>query len=547
MDRTVNSFSNPPHALLSIWLMISRFPATLPICLTAILQLLIVHPSAQAQIQAIQPRDGQSINVRSADAQCAGIASTPSLAAACASRGISHGAVASIDPARVYTLAELIDIAELNNPSTRISWERAKQAAEELRIAKSAYFPVLAGIAAFADERIINPFPKPLSPRGYNMVEVPAIQPEVTLNYLLFDFGKRGAQVDRATAEKLAAGANFIQANQSVAYAVASAYYRLLTAQERLQAAQDTLKTAQTTQDASENQLSNGRATRPDVLNARAETAQAQFDLESAEGDDKIARVALMEVLGAEPSPEIQIDAQKNTELPQTLTAPVDALIDRAIASRPDLQAQASEIRAADDAIRAAKSEYLPRVVLSGSAANTTIWPTADAGELGYANEPTWTASAAIEWRLFDGGARKGELNIAKSRRRQAQDELTEKKDRVTREVWTAYIAFRTAVRKEEAARALLASANESYSSSLDAYKYGVKNLIDVVTAEKQLAQARLSGVSARSQLFLEAVDLEFVTGNLLRSQPAASQAGPTAPSTSAPSKETQPMEEKKP
>ena len=33
----------------------------------------------------------------------------------------------------------------------------------------------------------------------------------------------------------------------------------------------------------------------------------------------------------------------------------------------------------------------------------------------------------------------------------------------------------------------------------------------------EQLAQARLSGVSARSQLFLEAVDLEFVTGNLLR------------------------------
>ena len=65
-------------------------------------------------------------------------------------------------------------------------------------------------------------------------------------------------------------------------------------------------------------------------------------------------------------------------------------------------------------------------------------------------------------------------------------------------------------------------SASTSYSASLEAYQYGVKNLVDVLTAEKQLAQARLSGVSARSQLFLEAVDLEFVTGNLLRSQPPA-------------------------
>jgi outer membrane protein TolC len=51
-----------------------------------------------------------------------------------------------------------------------------------------------------------------------------------------------------------------------------------------------------------------------------------------------------------------------------------------------------------------------------------------------------------------------------------------------------------------------------------------VKNLIDVVTAEKQLALARLSSVSARSQLLLEAVDLEFVTGNLLRKQPPATK-----------------------
>jgi outer membrane protein TolC len=66
----------------------------------------------------------------------------------------------------------------------------------------------------------------------------------------------------------------------------------------------------------------------------------------------------------------------------------------------------------------------------------------------------------------------------------------------------------------------LLGAANESYSASLDAYKFGVKNLIDVVTAEKQLAQARLSSVAARSELSTEAVNIEFVTGSLLRAGP---------------------------
>jgi outer membrane protein len=456
--------------------------------------------------------------------QCSGVVSTPRSAADCVAHATTQDKAVTLDATHSYSLAELIDIAEHNNPRTRIVWERAKQKADELGIARSAYFPVLVGVAAFGDQRIIDPFPKPLAPRGYVMVEIPAVVPEVTLDYLIFDFGKREAKVDAATAEKLAAGANFIQANQEVAFRVASSYYKLLTAQERLQAAQETLKTAQTTQDAAETQLKNGRSTLPDVLNARAETSQAVFDMESADGDEKIARVALTEVIGVEPSPNITIDAQKSAPLPESLPMSIDALIDRAIADRPDLMAQAAEIRAADDAIRAAKAEYKPKIVLSGTAAQTSIWPTADYGQLGNASQPTWSATLGVEWRIFDGGARKGEVAIAESRRREAQDEMTEKRDQATREVWTAYIAFRTALRKEQAAVALLDSANSSYSASLDAYKYGVKNLIDVVTAARQLAQARLSSVSARSQLFLEAVDLEFVTGNLLRTQPPATK-----------------------
>ncbi len=193
--------------------------------------------------------------------QCSGIASTPGAVADCAAHAFPQGAVIPLDTTHTYSLAELIDLAERNNPATRIAWERARQRAEELGIAKSSYYPLLAGQAVFADSRVIEPFPKPLAPRGYVMVEAPVVVPEVTLDYLIFDFGKREARVDAATAAKLAAGANFIQANQTVAFRVASAYYQLLTQQERLAAAEATLKTAQTTADAADFQLRNGRST----------------------------------------------------------------------------------------------------------------------------------------------------------------------------------------------------------------------------------------------------------------------------------------------
>jgi outer membrane protein len=429
-----------------------------------------------------------------------------------------------LDPAHPYTLAELIELAEHHNPSTRVIWERAKQRARELGLAKSSYYPELEGLAVSGDQRFINPFPKPLAPRGYTVVEAPFVEPEVTLQYLIFDFGKRGATVDSARAQELAAGADFIQTNQALAFRVASAYYLLLTAQERLQATRETLRTAQTTQDAAESRLSNGLATLPDVLNARAETSQAVFDMESADGDEKIARVTLTEAVGAEPSPNITIEGENSAPLPDALTMSIEALIDRATTDRADLMAQTLRIRAEGGGVRVAKAEYKPQILLSGSIAQTSVWPTTDFGQFGPASLPTWTATLGVQWRIFDGGARKNELLIAQSRQREAKDQFTAQHDQTTREVWAAYIAFRTALRKHEAAVALLKSANESYSASLDAYKYGVKNLIDVVTAEKQLALARLSSVSARSELFLEAVNLEFATGNLLRNQPPATR-----------------------
>jgi outer membrane protein len=270
-----------------------------------------------------------------AQGQCAGNVSSPADTAGCAVREIPREGKAILDPAHPYTLAELIEVAEHHNPITRTIWERAKQKARELGLAKSSYYPELEGLALFGDQRTVNPFPEPLAPRGYVMVEVPIVQPEVTLQYLVFDFGKRGAAVDSAKAEKLVAGADVIQVNQALAFRVASAYYQLVTAQERLQAAQETLRTAQTTQDAAENRLNNGLATLPDVLNARAETAQAVFDEESADGDEKIARVALTEAVGADPSPNIVIDSQRSAPLPDRLTMSIEALIDRAMQDRP--------------------------------------------------------------------------------------------------------------------------------------------------------------------------------------------------------------------
>src|SRR5437588_3962047 len=65
----------------------------------------------------------------------------------------------SINPRKIYGLAELIDIAERNNPDTRVAWERARQAAAAVGLSESAYYPFLVASAAAGYDRAFIPFP----------------------------------------------------------------------------------------------------------------------------------------------------------------------------------------------------------------------------------------------------------------------------------------------------------------------------------------------------------------------------------------------------
>src|ERR1044071_3953192 len=65
----------------------------------------------------------------------------------------------SINPRKIYGLAELIDIAQRNNPDTRVAWERARQAAAAVGLSESAYYPFIVASAAAGYDPAFIPFP----------------------------------------------------------------------------------------------------------------------------------------------------------------------------------------------------------------------------------------------------------------------------------------------------------------------------------------------------------------------------------------------------
>ena len=244
-----------------------------------------------------------------------------------------HSAFAP-DPTKTYTLPELVDIAEQNNPDTRVAWENAKARAADLGVSKSSLYPTVAAIALAESDRIDLLF----APAYYRQT-TGTFSPVLSVDYVIFDFGKRLDEVAVSRSNLLAANFLFNDTHRKIIFQVMEAYYRLLNSKGQEDAEEANLKNAQEDQDAAEARLQEGLATLPDVLEARSATAQADYDLQAAIGATEIAQGDLATALSISPTSQFQVESILGLTLPQDLPDTVETSIDRALVQRPDLMA----------------------------------------------------------------------------------------------------------------------------------------------------------------------------------------------------------------
>jgi len=417
-----------------------------------------------------------------------------------------------IETGKVYSLADLIDLAEAHNPETRVAWENARAQAAALGIAGSELFPTLASVALAGVERN----EAGLGSQFYRQT-VPSFQITLNLNYTIFDFGARRGRINAESARLLASNFGFNDVHRQLIYDVAQAYYRLLNAAGQEEAAGASLVNAQAVQQAAEERLRNGLATLPDVLEARSATAQAQYDLQAVLGAEEIARGDLATALGASAATRIRVQPLSEVPTPESLADTVQEAIRRALQQRPDLQAQLAEIRVAQAERQQAQAAFYPSLSVSASPSAESLYIMQQTLPSGHTAGLTGSVTASLNWTVFDGGARRSRLAQAEAQIRAAEARVSAAQDQIEDQVWTAYSNLTTAFRQREAATALVTAATQSYSAALESYNYGVRNLLDVTNAQKVLAQARSTEILARTQVLTALADLAFRTGDAIQ------------------------------
>jgi outer membrane protein len=420
-----------------------------------------------------------------------------------------------IDTAKPYTLPELIDLAQQHNPETRVTWQEAKARAASVGIAQSAFYPTIAAVALAATERDAA-----LIGEYFHRQTIGVFEPTLHVEYLVFDFGGRLGAVDVAKANLLIANLQFNNTHRQIIYRVSSAYYRLLNAMGQHAAADISLKNAQTVEEDAQSRLDNGLATKPDLLEATAARAQADYDLQATIGAEDIARGDLATVMGLPAQTQLLVEDIGTLTTPTAMVDSVDQEIDRAFAQRPELMQQVARVRSANASIKQARSAYFPTIGFTGDGGLARAYGQQDLYPGHYAQGEAWTVGLQMKWTLFDGGRREHEVAEAKAVKRSAEANIDALRDQISDEVWTAYANMKTALRQQQAAAALLTASDQSYEAARASYGYGVRNLLDVVQAQKTLAQARSEEILARTQLLLQVADLAFRTGDLIQAQP---------------------------
>ncbi len=413
------------------------------------------------------------------------------------------------------TLAELVDIALRNNPSTRLTWAKARAAAAVWAQSQSPNFPTISGNYTLERDKtsfVSTTVTGPVRSTGAVVVFTQLSTtwgPEVQLTYTLLDFGLTSANVRSAKEALISADFTHNYQIQTVLNQVASDYYNYLSQQQLFKAQEADLDTARVTLDAVKAEVRAGVKDKSDLLQAETELLQTQINLINQKQNVVNARAVLFTDIG--------LGAEKHLAVADTLEVPpidqmeqnVDGILAVALSMRSDLLAAEASLRSREAAVDAAWRQFLPNVKYDLTTSQSRTKP---GGDLGV----QYTGILSLNYPIFSGFSTVNQYRQAKSIRDQAQAALRQSELTVTEQVVTSHSAVRTAFETLRVSDLLLKTAEEQYNVSLARYKSGVGTIIELVTAQNTLASSRAQNVSSTTSWLSSLVNLSYVAGTLI-------------------------------
>jgi outer membrane protein TolC len=334
-----------------------------------------------------------------------------------------------------------------------------------------------------------------------------SVTAQLSLNWLLYDFGGRRAAIASAEAGRAGALASFADRAQAVVLETGIAYNSAIAAAQSVEAAEANLRFAQTSLDAATARERAGIAIKSDRLQADAAQARALLQLRQAEGTLETQQGRLATALSFPPTVKIPLAGPTPIGAARLLRASADSLIAEADRLRPDLRLQEANAAQARAQLAQAEAARRPSVSLGAGPSVTAGTSRQDIA--------SGSAGVTLSIPLGDSGGRTSVVREARASADQAEANLADSRQQAALDVWSRYQTLSVDAANLETARRLLASAQEAAALAQGRYRSGLATITELLDAQSSLASARDSQVSAELNVRSSELQLARAVGQI--------------------------------
>ena len=407
---------------------------------------------------------------------------------------------------RPVTLDESVRLAQRNAPTAIQARGQLRASTAGLRAAKAAYIPNLSVNSSVAQQ---SPSGERLNPTTGELQSGRWSQTQgFNASVDLFDGFRRLYDIRASRAQIGAAEAIVENEGNVLQLEVRQLFYASIAAREAEDAARSQLTEAETQMRVAVAKARARIATASDSLRASIQVGNAQLALLTARNDRQVADAALGRTIGT-PEP---VTAAPTDTAGGDIALVVDSLaLAQLVGRNPAVEAAQANVAAARANYRAARAPYLPTLSMSygrnigGAGADFALYP----------DDPRYTGSLrfTLSYPIFNQYNREFNVINAAVAEDNAEAQLRDARLAAQQSLVQYLGALRTAQQRVAIQEATVLAAGEDLRVQQTRYQLGASTVLEVVTSQNQLTQARLALIQARLDARVARAQLEALAG----------------------------------
>ncbi|MEQ8294188.1 MAG: TolC family outer membrane protein [Roseovarius sp.] len=324
----------------------------------------------------------------------------------------------------------------------------------------------------------------------------------ISLDLLLFDFGRTNLRMQAAKETVLATRESLRNIEQQVLLRAVAAYMNVRRTSELVSVRQNNLRLLRQELRAANDRFEVGEVTRTDVALAEARLASAQSGLATAQGDLTQAVEEFRNAVGRDPG---QLRAPQS--LPN-LSGNIEAAKAVAVRNHPDMRKAQYDVAAADLTVAAAEAAMKPSVSLT-----TRLGVGEEIDGTDYTR--SGSVGVTVSGPIYQGGLLSSAKRQAMAQADSLRGALHVARKQVVEDVGNAYAILRAARASRQAGQEQVRAARVAFRGVREEAKLGARTTLDVLDAEQELLDAQAGLISAETDVYIAAYTVLETIGEL--------------------------------